>query len=109
MIDVCFADVFTEKINVKLKMSYLIQYFLNEELKIDIFDHWNENYKQRIQKIINKHKNLFRDKLNKFNDDVKMFISFIDEKNVIEFKQTSFSLINRDRRAINEILNSLLH
>ena len=86
MIDVCFADVFTEKINVKSKMSYLIQYSSDEEFKINIFDHWNENYKQRVQKIINKHKNLFRDELNKFNDDVEMFISFIDEKNVIELK-----------------------
>ena len=38
-----------------------------------------------------------------------MFISFIDEKNVIEFKQTFFLLIIQDRRAIDEILNSLLH
>ena len=109
MIDVCFVDVFIEKINVKSKMSYLIQNFLNQEFKIDIFDHWNENYKQRIQKIINKHVNLFRNELNKFNDNVEMFISFNDEKNVIELKQAFFSLTTRDRRAIDEILNSLLH
>ena len=86
MIDVYFVDVFIEKINVKSKMSYLMQYFLNQESKIDIFDYWSENYKQRIQKIINKHVNFFWNELNKFNNDVKMFISFIDEKNVIELK-----------------------
>ena len=63
----------------------------------------------QIQKMLNRHKNLFRDELNKFNDEIKIFISFLNEKNVIELKQTSFSLIARNRKTIDKILDFLLH
>ena len=37
-----------------------------------------------------------------------MFIFFRDEINVIEFKQNSYSLTTKNKKAINEILNLLL-
>ena len=38
-----------------------------------------------------------------------MFISFIDEIDVIDLKQTFYSFIAKDRKAMNEILDSLLN
>ena len=38
-----------------------------------------------------------------------MSMSFIDETNVIDFKQAFYSLIAKDRKAMNEILDSLLN
>ena len=39
MIDVYFVNIFIEKINMKSRILYLMQYFLNQEFKTDIFDH----------------------------------------------------------------------
>ena len=63
----------------------------------------------QIQKMLNRHKNLFRNKLSKFNNEVEMLISFLNEKNVIELKQTSFSFTARNQKAINEIFDFLLY
>ena len=39
MIDVYFVEIFIEKIEIKSKISYLIQYSFDQEFKTDIFDH----------------------------------------------------------------------
>jgi len=44
----------------------------------------------------------------KFNNNVKMSMSFVDENNVIGLKQMSYSLIARDRKTIDDILDSLM-
>ena len=107
---VCFADVFTEKtITINSKMSYQIQFFEKQKNEINISDHWNQNYRMQIQKVLNRHKNLFRNELNKFNDEIEMLISFLNKKNIIELKQASFSFIARNRKTVDEILDSLLH
>ncbi len=58
--------------------------------------------------IINCYHNFFRTKLSKFNDDVEMLILFVNENNVIDLKQTSYFLIARDRKTIDDILDSLM-
>ena len=59
--------------------------------------------------MLNRHKNLFRNELNKFNNEIKMLISFLNEKNIIELKQTSFSFTTQNRKAIDKIFNFLLY
>ena len=59
--------------------------------------------------MLNRHKNLFQNELSKFNDEIEMLILFLNEKNVIELKQTSFSFIARNRKIIDEILDFLLY
>ena len=106
---ICFVDVFTSKAHVELDMSYLIQYSKENISKTNIFNHWEDIYRTRVQEILNRHKKLFRNELKKFNDDIEMSISFIDETNVIDLKQTFYSLIAKNRRAMNEILDSFLN
>jgi len=108
MIEVSFVDVFTSKAHAKPNMSYLVQSLKKENNKANILNHWEEKYKARVQAIIDRHQNLFRAKLGKFNDDVEMPMPFVDENNVTGLKQASYSLIARDRKAIDEILDSLM-
>ncbi len=89
-------------------MPYLVQSLEEEDNKTNILDHWGEEYRARVQTIIDRHHNLFRAELGKFNDDVKMSMSFVDENNVTGLKQAPYSLIARDRKAIDNILDSLM-
>ena len=106
---ICFVDVFTSKAHVELDMSYLVQYSKENISKTNIFNHWEDIYRAQVQEILNRHKKLFRNELEKFNDDIEMSISFIDEINVIDFKQTFYSLTAKNRKVVNEILDSLLN
>ena len=90
-------------------MLYLVQYSKENISKTNIFNHWKNIYRAQVQKILNRHKKFFRNELKKFNDDIEMFILFIDEIDVIDLKQTLYSLIAKDRKAMNEILDSLLN
>ena len=109
IVNFCFVDVFTDKYNTKLDMFFLIQFLDEFAIKnADISDHWRNDYKTRVQEILNRHKTLFRDELNKFNDDIEMLIFFQDESNVSKFKQNFYFLTTRNRKTMNEILNFLV-
>ena len=109
IVNFCFVDVFIDKYNTKFDMFFLIQFFDEFAIKdADISDHWKDDYKTRVQKILNRHKTLFRDELNKFNDDIEMFIFFQNENNVSKFKQNFYFFTTRNRKTMNEILNSFV-
>ena len=79
----------------------------NDVLKSDVNDHWKKNFKKKIQKILIDHFELFKSDLKKFNNDIKMFISFKNESNVEKLKQISYLMFVKNRKIMNEILNSL--
>ncbi len=54
------------------------------------------------------HKLLFRFDLDQFNDEILMFVSFRDEKNIEKFKQFSYFMSIKNKRAMNEIMNSFV-
>ena len=108
-INFVFADVFAEKTNVESNMFFIIQ-FSNEiaNNKIDISNHWNQKYRFKMQKILNRHNKLFNNDLNKFNDDIEMLIFFRNEIDILDFKQNSYFFIARNKKVMNEILDSLM-
>ena len=61
-----------------------------------------------MQKILNRHNKLFNDDLSKFNNDIEMFIFFRNKIDILDFKQNSYSFIARDKKIMNEILDSLV-
>ena len=109
LINFAFANVFVEKILIEFDMSYIFQ-FSNDTIfnKTNISNYWNLNYQIRVQKNLNRHNNFFRNKLNKFNDDIEMLISFKNEIDVLNLKQNFYSFIVKNRKIMNEILNFLL-
>ena len=109
IVNFCFVDVFIDKYDTKSDMFFLIQFFDEFAIKdADIFYHWKNDYKTRIQEILNRHKTLFRDELSKFNDDIEMFISFRNENNFSRFKQNFYFFTTRNRKTMNEIMNFLV-
>ncbi len=54
------------------------------------------------------HKNLFRSELEKFDDEILMLVSFKNEKNIDDLKQSSYFMFTRDRKVMNEILDSFV-
>ncbi len=54
------------------------------------------------------HKLLFRSDLDQFNDEIFMLVSFRDEKNIEEFKQSSYFMSIKNKRTMNEIMNLLV-
>ena len=87
-------------------MFFIIQ-FSNEiaNNKIDISNYWNQKYRFKIQKILNRHNKLFNDDLNKFNDDIEMFIFFRNEIDIFDFKQNLYFFIVRNKKVMNEIFD----
>ena len=51
-----------------------------------------------------KHVHLFCNELNKFNNNIKMFILFENEIDLFELKQTLYYFFKRDRKTINDVL-----
>jgi hypothetical protein len=54
------------------------------------------------------HKLLFKSDLDQFNDEIFMFVSFRDEKNIEEFKQSSYFMSIKNKKTMNEIMNFLV-
>ena len=108
-INFVFVDVFVEKINVESNMFFIIQ-FSNEiaNNKVDISNYWNSKYRFKIQKILNRHNKLFNDNLNKFNDDIEIFIFFRNEIDIFDFKQNLYFFIVRNKKVMNEIFYLLM-
>ena len=75
--------------------------------KADVSDHWESEFKTKIQQVLQNHKNLFWKKLDMFNDDVIMSIKFKNENDVSDLKQNSYQLSLRNQKAMNEILKCL--
>ena len=46
--------------------------------------------------------------MNKFNDDIEMFIFFRNEIDILNFKQNSYFFIVRNKKTMNEIFDSLV-
>ena len=105
-INFVFADVFVEKINVESNMFFIIQ-FSNEiaNNKIDISNYWNSKYRFKMQKILNRYNKFFNDDLNKFNNDIEMFIFFRNEIDIFDFKQNLYFFIVRNKKVMNEIFD----
>ncbi len=89
--------------------SFAFETSENEKnLNSDINDHWESKYKKNIRSILMNHKLLFRFNLDQFNDEILMLVSFRDEKNIEKFKQFSYFMSIKNKRAMNEIMNSLV-
>ena len=102
-------NIFAEKSNAELNLSFIIDFSNDISIKkAEILKHWGEEYQKRVRKMIQRHAHLFRNELKRFNDEIKMLISFLNEENVIELKQALYNLSLRDRKAINDVLNSLI-
>ncbi len=54
------------------------------------------------------HKFFFKFDLDQFNDEIFMLVSFRDEKNIEELKQSSYFMSIKNKRAMNEIINSFV-
>ena len=78
---------------------------LDTTLKLNINDHWKINFRIKITKIFQIYKKNFRSNFDRFNNDIKMFIFFKNEKNIDDSKQTFFSMFAKNKKAINEIFN----
>ena len=74
----------------------------------DISGYWGLEYSEQIEKVLEKHKSLFRSSLGKFNDSIEILIPFKDESDVSSLKQNPFNLSQRDRKAIDSILDPLV-
>jgi hypothetical protein len=95
--------------NVNSMNSFAFETSKNEKnLNFDISDHWESKYKKNIRSILINHKFLFRSDLDQFNDEMFMFVSFRDEKNIEELKQFSYFMSIKNKKAMNEIMNSFV-
>ncbi len=104
-------NLFNRKIDsdVNSTNSFALESSENEKnLNLDINDHWKSKYKKEIRSILMNHKLLFRFDLDQFNDEILMFVSFRDEKNIEKFKQFSYFMSIKNKRAMNEIMNSFV-
>jgi hypothetical protein len=89
--------------------SFAFETSENEKnLNSDISDHWKSKYKKNIRSVLMNHKLLFRSDLDQFNDEIFMLVSFRDEKNIEEFKQSSYFMSIKNKRTMNEIMNLLV-
>ena len=59
-------------------------------------------------KVLERHQTLFRPGLGRFNDGIEMPIPFRDESDIAGLKQNPFNLSQRDRRAVDSILDPLV-
>ena len=108
-IDFCFAEVFTGKVKEEPDMPYIVDFPQEAAVpQADVSDHWGPEYRERIEKVIEKHQHLFRPGLGRFNDHIKMRIPFKDKSDFSGLKQNPFNLSQRDRKAIDSILDPLV-
>ena len=61
-----------------------------------------------MQKILNRYNKFFNDDLNKFNNDIEMFIFFRNEIDIFDFKQNSYFFIVRNKKIMNKIFDLLM-
>lgn len=73
--------------------------------EVNVSNHWKTKFQKQIQILLAKHHHLFHKKLESFNNEIKMLIHFINEKNIRDLKKTSYSQSRKSRIAMNEILN----
>ena len=74
-------------------------------LKSNINDYWKINFRIKISKVFQIYKKFFRSNFDRFNDDIKMFIFFKNEKNIDDLKQAFFSMFAKNKKIINEIFD----
>jgi predicted transposase YbfD/YdcC len=79
-----------------------------KNLNSDISDHWKSKYKKKIRSILMKHKSFFRFDFDQFNDEIFMFVSFRDKKDIERLKQSLYFMSFKDKKTVNEILNSFV-
>lgn len=109
-----YVNVFFEKKMSAIKSNDSISPFLiNSDLRLDniitsnIKNHWGENYKQKILKILINYTKLFKPKLRKFKNKIKISISFKNKINVKDLKQALYFMLANNCRIMNKILNPL--
>ena len=104
-----YENVFFEK---SIETNETINFFeikISEKESILTFDvnkHWNKKYHVKIIQFLKKHVALFKFKFEKFKNDIKMFIFFKNEFDIINLKQTLYFMSTRNKRIMNEMLNS---
>ena len=111
---------FVENVNFNYENVFLDKHVKSEEidnffvitvlksditLKSNINDHWKIDFRIKITKIFQIYKKLFRSDFDRFNDDIKMLISFKNEKNIDGLKQAFFSMFAKNKKAMNEIFD----
>ena len=74
----------------------------------NISDHLEPEFQRKIIDILKNHQTLFRRRLERFNDDITMSISFKNEKNINDLKQSSFFMSVKNKKAMNDILDFLI-
>ena len=61
-----------------------------------------------MQNILNRHNKFFNNDLNKFNDNIEMFIFFRNEIDIFDFKQNLYFFIVRNKKTMNKIFDSFV-
>jgi hypothetical protein len=109
-----YANVFMRKYSVddsetkKSEFSFIISVLESSVENSNINLYWEQKYVDKISNILLEHKHLFRKKLDRFNNDVEMSISFQNKKHIEELKQASYVMIVKDKKVMNEILDLLI-
>jgi hypothetical protein len=64
-------------------------------------------FRDKVRQVLTEYKMLFRKSLGMFNDGIGIPIRFPDENDLAGLKQNPYRLSSKDRKAMDEILNSL--
>jgi hypothetical protein len=73
----------------------------------DVSHAFGDEYRLKIRQMLQKHEYLFRSELGLFNDGINMPIPFRDETDLKGLKQSPYRLTERDKRAMDSILDPL--
>ena len=73
----------------------------------DISDSWGTQTKQKVESILLKHKELFRQGLGQFSDGIDMPVPFKEGVDISDLKQAPYPQSQRDRLAMDSILNPM--
>lgn len=106
-----YEKVFTKKYQESKKIDNLFVMTVfesNLELNPDVNNYLREKNQKKVINIFKNHNYLFRPKLGRFNDKIKMLISFKNEKDISRLKQSPYSMSAKNQKAINEVLNPLI-
>ena len=108
-----FENVFNEKYaeknefeNVKNSFAIELDSIFESAVDPDINDHWKKEFKTKMNKILKKYSTFFKSNFEKFVNEIKMSIPFQNENDIKKLKQTPYTMSMKDRKAMNEILNS---
>ncbi|TQW04488.1 retrotransposable element [Cordyceps javanica] len=73
----------------------------------DIATCWGEEYTQKLRELVSRHRELFRPGIGRFNDGIKMPITFREDADISDLSQRPYAISRRDRIAMDNILDPL--